>query len=214
MTGFFGSLLDPTGNGPGQGRGFFGPLLPALDDAPDGGGADPNVRLAGDTAPVAGAAAAPSIMTYPDGSPVVDPVTHQPYPRPPTLDMNDNLGVGQSIKRMRTDLPPVAGSGDLAFGSLFPQGAPMDYQRPHGRWAAEHHGDFNGNYTNVTAYNLGAVGAAAGYDLDTLLTFSGLYNQLAGKPDNANTPYGLNKDRVTNITHGYNDFIGGRWTKK
>jgi len=63
----------------------------------------------------------------------------------------------------------------------------------------------------VTAYNVGVVGAASGFGLNTILEFSGLYNVKSGNSANANTAYGLNSSRATSITQGYNDYKDGKW---
>lgn len=161
-------------------------------------------------APSSGASA---ILTYPDGRPVVDINTEQPYPRPDRLDMQKNLSIGQGIgDQAQYSLSqgfPV--SRDLMFGPLFPAGSLMDYQRQIGH----PFGKFDPTYTNASAYNYGAVGAAAGYDLEALLKAAGSYNLSPfGNPKNANTPYGLSQERVNNIAHGFSDVTNGLWSAK
>ena len=157
--------------------------------------------------------AATDVVTYPDGNQVIDINTGQPYPRPDRLDMQRNLSTGQAISDQAqyslSEGFPV--SRDLMFGPLFPAGSIMDYQRQVGH----PFGNFDPTYTNITAYNYGAVGAAAGYDLEALLKAAGSYNlSPLGNPKNANTPYGLSQERVNNIAHGFSDVTNGLWAPK
>jgi hypothetical protein len=148
---------------------------------------------------------APVVLKYPSGDPVIDPLTNAPYPQPPPLDMKRNVAFGESIKG-HWDAGP-------AIIEQVVQGQPMDYQRPLGLLgvAAKTPGWFVYHFTNVTAYNLGVVAAAAGFDLDTTLRMSGRYNIRHGNARNADTAYGLTSDRVKSITQGYDDYLGGKW---
>jgi hypothetical protein len=91
--------------------------------------------------------------------------------------------------------------------SQFPAGRPQDYQRPYGYWSARRHdpGSFIGDYTDVTAYNLGVAAARAGYSLDDALKASGLYNRWFGNPQPSDTQLHLQQERVNNISHGWRD---------
>jgi len=126
----------------------------------------------------------PEALKYPDGMPVLDPVKNAPYPQPEYLDMKKNIAFGRSIKGDWLAKPELA--------EKVVTGQPMDYQRPYGLPGAwlKLPGWFKPEFTNVTAYNVGVVGAAAGIHLDVLLRKSGEYNQKHGNPANANTPYG------------------------
>jgi Bacterial toxin 44 len=89
----------------------------------------------------------------------------------------------------------------------------MDYQRPYGLIAAliDPVHNFLDMFTNVTSYNYGVVGAAAGFDLQSILYGAGWYNRTFGNPANMQTVYGLNTDRVNNINQGFNDYRNGKW---
>jgi len=43
---------------------------------------------------------------------------------------------------------------------------------------------------------------------------TGLYNLWRGNPNNAETFYGLKKERALNIKQGYDDYKAGRWTAR
>jgi hypothetical protein len=97
----------------------------------------------------------------------------------------------------------------------------MDYQRPNGYLAATR-GDIHMENRNVTNYNMGALAAAAGYPLEDALQGAGLYNKLRpgavldtllGKPPTYETRYGLKQDAVDNITQGWHDVTGGKWSR-
>lgn len=163
--------------------------------------------------PESGAAPAPStaatdVLTYPNGKPVMDFNTGQPFPRPDRLDMRHNILTGQLIKAaIENGQEPW--NKNLLFGPLFPAGSIMDYQRALGH----PFGKFDPAYTNVTGYNVGVVGAAAGYDLEDLLKGSGLYNLWLGNSGKAETSYGLSKERALSIEQGYDDYKTGRWSR-
>lgn len=207
MAGFFDNLL-----GDDETTGFFGGYRPRASAAP----ADPSSFLmpVSDTAPASapstGTGGAPDTLTYPDGTAVVDINTDQPYPRPDRLNMQGNIATGTLIKQA-TETP---GGGDIAspdlmFAPLFVHGSEMDYQRPLGH----PFGQFDKRYTNISNYNFGVVGAAAGYDLDRLLHGAALYAKYNGTSSNE-TPYGLRKEQMKNIQQGFNDYANGRWSPK
>jgi hypothetical protein len=125
-----------------------------------------------------GDAAAPSVLTYPDGSPGMDINTGQPYPRPDRLNMQNNIATGQVLKRLADAPPGDIPNPNVMFAMLFPHGSLMDDQRPLGR----QDGPFDQTNTNVSAYNFGVVGAAAGHDLEDLLRGAGSYNLWRGNP--------------------------------
>ena len=179
MPGYFASLVDPD-----QPRSFFGVPLAADSWTPlDFSDAPP---------PAARPDAAPSEpLTYPGGSPVIDPLTDQPYPRPERLDINKNLAFGEWLRRGTEHPAEGLAIPSVTFGALFPAGSVMDYQRPFG-----HLSPFDKKMTSVTAYNFGATGAAAGYDLERLLWGAGLYNRTLGDTKDAKPPFGLTDDRT------------------
>lgn len=160
-------------------------------------------------APLPTSGAAPDVLTFPDGTPVMDFNTGQPYPRPDRLHMQNNIATGQVLRQL-ADAPP-AGLADpnIMFGLLFPHGSLMDYQRP----LSQPNGPFDKAKTNVSAYNFSVVGAAAGYDLEDLLNGAGSYNLWSGNPQNAATSYGLSKARALSIKQGYDDYKTGRWSR-
>jgi hypothetical protein len=125
------------------------------------------------------------VLTYPNGSPVIDPNTNQPYPRPSGLNVEDNVALGE-------------GATPIDMLTWFYHGRPMDYQRLGGA--------YNGNYRNVTNYNYGAVSAAAGYSLEDALNNAGTYNRYFGNPKPTDTRYGIKQDAINNITQGWNDY--------
>ena len=202
MAGYFDSLFDEN-----EPTGFFGGYRPSMANSP-----------AGPIAPVGSSTPAPQpapgvvadVLTYPDGTPVVDINTGQPFPRPDRLDMQNNIATGQKISQLadNPNLGDIANT-DLLFAPLFVWGSDMDYQRPLGH----PFGKFDGNMTNVSAYNVGVVGAAAGYDLGYLLKGAGLYNLGPAGARNVETPYGLSKERVLSIRQGYDDYKTGRWSR-
>jgi hypothetical protein len=184
--------------------GFFGGYRPpsvASDDA--------TAVPVGETTP-ASSPAATDVLTYPNGKPVMDFNTGQPFPRPDRLDMQNNIAAGGLIKQAVEapgggDVP----NPDLMFAPLFVHGSVMDYQRPLGH----PFGPFDKKKTNISAYNFGVVGGAAGYDLDRLLKGAGSYNLWRGNPDNAETSYGLSQERALSIKQGYDDYKAGRWSR-
>jgi len=187
-----------------QTTGYFGGYR-----RPQSAAADPNIMPVSDTTS-AQPNAAPDVLTYPNGQPVMDFNTGQPFPRPDRLDMQNNIAAGQMINRL-TDSPKFGdlSNPDLNFASLFLHGSEMDYQRP-----LDHpNGPFDPNMTNVSAYNVGVVGAAAGYELEDLLEGSGAYNLWRGNSKNAATSYGLSKERALSIKQGYDDYKAGRWSR-
>ena len=192
--------------GDDEATGFFGgyrrPTHSFLDPA-----GDDNFVPVNDTAPALSGGAA-DVLAYPSGEPVMDFNTGRPYPRPGRLNMQNNISAGQMINRL-TDNPDLGdlSNPDLMFAPLFVHGSVMDYQRPLGH----PFGNFDGTQTNISAYNFGVVGAAAGYDLDRLLKGAGSYNLWFGKPENAATSYGLSKERALSIRQGYDDYKTGRW---
>ncbi|MBV8538428.1 MAG: hypothetical protein JO128_22715 [Alphaproteobacteria bacterium] len=162
-----------------------------------------------DAAPMP-SAASPDVLRYPSGQPVMDFNTGKPFPWPDRLDMQNNIATGRMMGRLAAS--PKFGdvsNPDLNFASLFLHGSEMDYQRP----LNHPEGPFDPNMTNVSAYNTGVVGAAAGYDLEYLLNGSGLYNLWRGRPENAATSYGLSKERALSIKQGYDDYKAGRWSR-
>ena len=146
------------------------------------------------------------IANYPNGKPILNPNTGEPYPLPPTLDIMKNLALGQSIRDSITK--------DLTMIDWFYHGQAMDYQRAGGV--------FNGSYRDITNYNFGAVSAAAGYKLEDALSNAGFYNRNLGntrptsrlspegKPIGMITSYGILQDAVNNITQGWNDYFS-KW---
>lgn len=223
MTGFFSDLLR---RGPTT---FFGrqlePTSPnALSDIAPAG----PTQAAG-PAPTSAETSDP-ILTYPDGRPVIDPNTYQPYPRPgkpKPLDVAANIAFGKYISPFRDsytdpyrpDIRPGFDSRDMAMAEQFATGRSMDYQRPHGLLGAmlfgNGHNEYrNDAYRNVGNYNFGAVAAAAGYTLDEALNAAGLYNRTLGRTHKDDTQYGVKADAAVNITHGFNDFGRDLWTPK
>lgn len=211
MPGTFDALFDD--NAP---MGFFGGYRPQYQSVLATLGGAPNanqVTQVTENAATPGAngtgGAVPNGLTYPNGSPVVDVNTGQPYPQPDRLNMQNNIATGKWIKAA-TELPGGdLGDPDLMMAMLFPHGSFMDYQRPLGH----REGPFDPANTNVSAYNFGVVGAAAGYNLDRLLKGAGQYNLSAGNPTNAETEYGLSKERLLSIRQGYDDYKTGRWAQ-
>lgn len=224
MPGYFGSFFDDD-----EPQSFFGGYRPRAATAPtDPNGANASLAIpVSDQTPVPNAAAggnAPDFLTYPDSTPVVDPNTGEPYLRPSKLDVAANVAFGKS------SLAPLAGKSvegmptdlrDIGMVDWLSAGAPMDYQRPNGYLAATN-GDIHMENRNVTNYNMGALAAAAGYSLEDALQGAGLYNRarpgalldtLLGHPPGYETPYGLKKDAVNNITQGWKDATDGKWTK-
>jgi hypothetical protein len=132
--------------------GYRGPTMRPLSDAANKA---PNVVAVSDATPdVTG-----DTLTYPNGERVIDINTDQPYPRPDRLNMQDNVATGALIKQA-TETP---GGGDIAsldlmFAPLFVHGSEMDYQRPLGH----PFGPFEKRYKNLSSYNFGVLGAAAG----------------------------------------------------
>jgi hypothetical protein len=208
MSGFFDSLFDAD-----EPTGFFGG-----DQSSTASASDPT------SAPPSASGAPPDVLTYPDGTPVIDPnsKSREPYPRPPGLDVTGNVAFGSSslapLAGMRIEGWPVD-LRDHGMFSWLAAGQPMDYQRPNGYLAATR-GDVHLENRNVTNYNMGAVAAGAGYSLDQALQGAGLYNRIGlgaffdwarGKSRTYETAYGLKNDAVKNITQGWQDATDGKW---
>lgn len=105
------------------------------------------------------------ILKYPDGQPVIDPITNLPYPLPPGLNVSDNVGMGAAIAAADGGF---AVDKDVVMIGWFYKGQSEDYQRPLGT-----SGPFLKTYRDVTNYNYGAVSAAAGYTLDDTIFCAG-----------------------------------------
>jgi hypothetical protein len=138
-----------------------------------------------------------AVLTYPDGTPVIDPNTNSPYPLPPGLNVVNNVGMAAALAEFDGD-----GFGidiDLYMVNWFRHWGSEDYQRSSGVFQIQ--------YRDVTNYNFGAVAAAAGYTLDESLYAAGLYNKVLGKPSGTDTKYGIRPDAVNNITQGWNEFL-------
>lgn len=191
-TGFFGGYRRPT-------RSLSDPTVDA-NDVP-----------VSDTLPPPNAPGGTSnILTLPDGKPVIDVNTDQPYPQPDRLNMQDNIATGQAISRL-ADNPRLGdlSNPDLMFAPLFVHGSEMDYQRPLGH----PFGPFKKAYKNLSSYNFGVVGAAAGYNLERLLNGAALYAKYSGTSSNE-TPYGLTNEQTNNIAQGFSDYTNGLWTQR
>lgn len=201
---FFSSLFDRS-----QPTSFFGgPLWLAGGPEPD----PPRATTGESEAPAAGAQ---DHLSYLNGTPVIDPNTAQPYPRPPKLDVPANITLGTSIAPYALWNSPEGAVADLRdpyMAGWFIHGGPMDYQRPHGYFAALRGGPING-FRNVTNYNFGAVAAAAGYTLGNALDAAGLYNRTLGIRHENDTAYGIQPESVKTITQGWQDMRDGKWTR-
>ena len=130
---------------------------------------------------------------YPGNALVIDPNTNQPYPIPDTFDIGRNIRFGESDP-----------SKSELFALLAP-GRPMDYQRPDGWWLAWTKNDISLQYVDLGNYNYGVVLAAAGYSLDSTIYWADKARWLTQGP-----PIGARE--IMNITQGWNDYTGGRWT--
>lgn len=194
-TSFFGGYRPRSAASPADPTGF---LLPISDTTPAG-------------APPTATGAAPDVLTYPDGTAVTDPKGN-PYPRPPGLDMQKNLEIGDQINEQfqKTNEEGFPVSRDFLFAPFFPAGAMMDYKRPAGVA-----GPYERQFRPVSYYNYGVMSAKVGYDRDEALRNAGLYNRIAGgRPADGNR-YGLDGDDAEEfIKQGYNDYTTGRWTQK
>ncbi len=135
------------------------------------------------------------ILRYKDGGPVVDPNTGQPYPKPPGMDVTNNVRRFGFMKYVPMDLPK-----DAPMAYQFWHGQPEDYQRPPGSHFPDN------RLRNVTNYNYGAVAASMGYALPEALAGAGAYNRLAGRTTKADTMYGIRPDAVKNISQGWSDY--------
>jgi hypothetical protein len=151
------------------------------------------------------------LVSYSDGTPVIDPNTGKPYPMPEGMDIAANVKAAE-------DYDPDATDADRAASMMywFSQGGSQDYQRPDGYFSALLFGDYVKSYRNVTNYNYGAVAAAMGYSLDDALTAAGLYNQMRGRTneDGMNVVYGIQNIAINNITQGFKDYLNGKWTAR
>jgi hypothetical protein len=108
----------------------------------------------------------------------------------------------------------LANAQGAGYGSMllwFLQGGTQDYQRPDGFvGVAMCSNNFAKQYTDVSAYNYGAVAAAAGFSQTDTLTYAGLYNQWFGNTTATNAA-GLTPQRWSSITQGWGDQSSGRW---
>lgn len=91
------------------------------------------------------------------------------------------------------------------------QGGTQDYQRPDGYIAAQF-GDRAMQYRATTNYNYGVIAAVMGYNKEETLRTAGLHNRIVGNTNQTNmTTYGIQQESVDNITHGYDDYMNGKW---
>jgi hypothetical protein len=149
-------------------------------------------------------------LRFPDGTPVINPLTGQPLVMPAGVSMQDNLAIGQAIKdrydRAMDSVDPMAGEGYLAnqlaaelvrgkqMIELVSEGKPMDYQR--------RGGGFDATFRPFSSYNYGALARSAGYSLDEALMAAGLYNRMVttGRRDGI---YGNDPDNAQLIEAGW-----------
>ena len=179
------------------------PATPAPENA-----AAPGASTAGAAADANNAGTAADVLAYPDGTPVISSCNHQPYLRPPGLDMRKNLEIGQSIKDAseNSDVNIGQANPSLIFALLFLPGSTMDYQRPNGTF-----GHREMQFRPATYYNYGAMAAKTGYGREEALRNAGIYNRIAGAP--VKNRYGLDGDDAEHyIGQGYDDFQNGLWT--
>lgn len=224
MPGTFDTLFDdePMGAFGGYRPQFQNVVAKLADNRTSPGQVTPVTDTA--AAPAADSDAAPSVLAYPNGSPVLDDQGH-PYLRPPGLDMQKNLAIGQDIAEkaeqfLPTGEPPL--DRDAMFAPHFIPGGDMDYKRPVGTF-----GSREMQFRPATYYNYGAMAAKAGYGEEEALWNAGLYNRyfggtylgangvntLLGHPPKLKNPYGLDGDDAeAYIRQGYEDYANGRWT--
>jgi hypothetical protein len=139
----------------------------------------------------------PSILTYSDGTPVIDPYKSQAYPRPDILDVKRNIAEATSVSAEKLYTPLQGGT---YLWSNFDHGKAEDYQRPGGV-----DGPFLSQYTDVTFYNYGAVAHALGFSLETTLKGADFYNMVFGSHKQ-----NLKPNALQCITQGWNELT--RWT--